>query len=74
MKIVFTPSKPEAEEKEKIRLMPVDSLKKKGGQYKIKCEIKSCGKIMYSQASFNVHMKKHAQKKTRKDQSLDSIQ
>lgn len=31
MKIVFTPSKPEAEEKEKIRLMPVDSLKKKGG-------------------------------------------
>ena len=47
--------------------------KKKTSEYKIKCEIKSCGKIMYSQASFNAHMKKHAEKKNRKEESYEHI-
>ena len=44
-----------------------DSLKKRSVQYKFKCPVKSCGKIMTSEPSYHNHMKKHNDKKGKRN-------
>lgn len=49
-----------------------DPVKKKAVEYKFKCPIKSCGKIMTSEPSYHSHMKRHSDKKpTKRDPATD---
>lgn len=47
---------------EKTKQIEKIKAKKTKSEYKYKCEYRSCGKIMLSEASYLTHMKKHERK------------